>query len=175
MYRSILATMTGAILLMAAPACKKSDDSSMSPGQSTSDPAGPTDPQANHPRTPERPPSEAPDREPPGAADQGTPPAGGTAPPAGDGEPVTDQELDEFAEAVEGVRSIQQTYEARINAAKSQEEATLAQQEAMGLMQEEVEKAGLTMQEYSALAERVGRDAALQERLEARLMATEEQ
>ncbi len=105
-----------------------------------------------------------------------TDPAGDAPPPAPQGhpgmgeaqaaEPVSDEEIEEFAAAYLQVEDVQEELEAELRAAESQEEAQAIQQRAMGEMQEAVNETGMDFETYAMLAQRLQGDPELIQRVE---------
>lgn len=79
---------------------------------------------------------------------------------------VTDQQLEQFVEALREVRELGQLYSEEIAEAESSEQAQELQRQAQTEMVAAVENAGLTVQEYNTIAERMSQDAALRKRVE---------
>ena len=93
-------------------------------------------------------------------------------PPAMDGE-VTDEELDQFAQAVELTSELQQeeNLQARMMEAGSQEEQHQIQEEFVTQLQQEIENTGMSFPEYMAMAQRIEQDPELQQRFAERMQA----
>lgn len=79
---------------------------------------------------------------------------------------VTDQQLEQFVQALSEVRELGQLYSEEIAEADSSEQAQELQRQAQTEMVAAVENAGLTVQEYNTIAERMSQDAALRKRVE---------
>lgn len=82
---------------------------------------------------------------------------------------VTDQQLEQFADALSDVRELGSQYSTEISAAESQEEAQELQREAQTEMVAAVEEAGLSVREYNTIAELMSQNPDLMERVETML------
>ena len=99
---------------------------------------------------------------PPETAQGGQPPMGG----APEGEAVSDEELEAFAEAYLEVEDVQQELEAELHAAQSNEEAQEIQQRAIAEIRDAVEETGMDFETYGLIAQRLQQDPALIQRVE---------
>lgn len=79
---------------------------------------------------------------------------------------VTDETLNQFVVALEQVRGIGQEYSDQIANAEGAGEAQELQQQAQEEMIAAVESAGLSVQEYNAIAQRMSQDEELMERVQ---------
>jgi hypothetical protein len=97
---------------------------------------------------------------------QPQPPAPGQAPGTTE---VSDEQIEQFAEAYSEVAQLRDSYTQQIVQAEDPDRATELQQEANEKMIEAVEDKGLTVGEYNMIAEAMDRDPELQERVLQRL------
>lgn len=81
-------------------------------------------------------------------------------------EPVTDEQLEQFASALDEIEGINDKFVEELEAAENQEEAQELQIEAQSQMVEAVEDSGLTVEEYNAIAYRMQNDPEVQEKIE---------
>lgn len=81
-------------------------------------------------------------------------------------EPVTDEQLEQFAAALDEIESINDEFVAELEQAENQEEAQELQIAAQSEMVEAVENSGLSVEEYNAIAYRMQNDPEIQERIE---------
>lgn len=81
-------------------------------------------------------------------------------------QPVTDAQLEQFAEALDEIESINDDFVAQLEQAETQEEAQQLQIAAQSEMVEAVEDSGLTVEEYNAIAYRMQNDPEIQEKIE---------
>lgn len=93
-------------------------------------------------------------------------------PAPADSASVTDEQISAFLTAAQGVTMIAQTYQPQLEAAESQDAAMAIQQEAQGQMMSVVEQAGLSPEEYNAIAAGLQSDPELAERINAQAAAT---
>lgn len=84
---------------------------------------------------------------------------------------VTDEQIRSYITAAQGVGMIAQSYQPQLEAAESQEAAIAIQQEAQEQMLEVVQQAGLTPDEYNAIAVGSQSDPELAERINAEAAA----
>lgn len=111
---------------------------------------------------------------PEGEAPAGQPPGGDQAPNpmAAQGGEVTDEDLDQFAEAVEAVNELEEEVgnpQQRMQEAESQQEAQQIQQELMGQLQQAVQESGMSFPEFMMMSQQIGQDPELQQKLEERV------
>ncbi|RUO30954.1 hypothetical protein CWE12_06865 [Aliidiomarina sedimenti] len=81
-------------------------------------------------------------------------------------EPVTDEQLEQFADALDEIERINDEFVAELEEAENQEEAQELQIAAQSEMVEAVENSGLSVEEYNAIAYRMQNDPEIQERIE---------
>lgn len=98
-------------------------------------------------------------------ATQGAPPPQ-QAPAQG---PVSDEQIESFATALQSVGEIQSEYSAKLAEAQEPEAQQQVQMEAQTKMLQAVEAEGLTAAEYNSLAQRMDSDPELQQRVQAEL------
>lgn len=79
----------------------------------------------------------------------------------------SDEELQQFVDLQEDIGSIREDYVSRIEAADSEDEARELQQEAQTAMVEAIEDAGMTVEEYNAIAIAYNSNPSIQERVDA--------
>ena len=79
---------------------------------------------------------------------------------------LSDETLEQFTDAMAEVRSIGQEYSDRIANAEGAEEAQALQRDAQEEMMSAVEEAGLSVQQYNAIAQRMNQDPELMERVQ---------
>ncbi|GGX70733.1 DUF4168 domain-containing protein [Saccharospirillum salsuginis] len=79
---------------------------------------------------------------------------------------VSDETLEQFTTAMADVRSIGQVYSDRIANAEDTEAAQALQRDAQEKMMSAVEDAGLSVQQYNAIAQRMNQDEELMERVQ---------
>lgn len=146
---------------MVALGCDKKDEQ---PAVAANDPGKAPPAAAGDPPPPTpRPPSGDPAA--PGAgADQAAP--GGGHPAADGGGTITDEQLEQFASAFREVQQLQSKIESDLSTAQSPTEAKELQQKASQKAAAIVEKSGLSMAEYSQIAQRLQGDEALRKRLD---------
>ena len=82
-------------------------------------------------------------------------------------EPVTDEQLETFVDAIEHIERINDEFVAALENVETQEEAQQLQMDAQREMVESVEETGLTVEEYNALAYRLQNDPEVQAKVEA--------
>lgn len=134
--------------------------------------------EAEAPQAPDQQPGDddqAPDlQQPPGADDDQMAidgPQPGQQPPGMDGE-VSDEELDNFGEAIESIQELEEEGphpQDRMAEADSPQEAQQIQQEIMGEMQDAVEESGMEFTDFMMLVQRMQHDPELQQRLSERV------
>lgn len=81
-------------------------------------------------------------------------------------QPISDEQLEQFADALNEIERINDDFVAQLEQAENQEEAQELQIAAQGEMVEAVENSGLTVEEYNAIAYRMQNDPEIQERIE---------
>lgn len=79
---------------------------------------------------------------------------------------VTDDMLENFAQAVTTVQGVQQEYSAEIQSTQDASEAQSLREEAQRKMVDAVENTGLSVSEYNLISQRLQSDPALAERFE---------
>jgi hypothetical protein len=79
---------------------------------------------------------------------------------------VSDEMLDNFAEAVTTVQAVQQEYSAEIQSTQDTDKAQSLRQEAQQKMVDAVENTGLTVSEYNLISQRLQSDQDLAQRFE---------
>jgi ribosome-binding protein aMBF1 (putative translation factor) len=79
---------------------------------------------------------------------------------------VSDEMLENFAEAATTVQEVQQEYSAQIQAAEDMDQAQTLREEAQQKMVNAVEKSGLSVTEYNLISQRLQSDPALAQRFE---------
>lgn len=89
------------------------------------------------------------------------PGAGAQAPPANG---PSDERLKKFAEAHRKVMAVNEKYTSRLSSAKDTDKAHAIQKEASEAINSAVADSGLTVSEYSRIAEMIQRDTALQQK-----------
>ncbi len=104
-------------------------------------------------------PQQEPQQPPAGAEQPGDP----MAPEAAE---VDDEQLNKFADVVVATAELEQEIEQRMREVETQEEAQQVEMEILAELEEEVVAAGLTMEEYGAIAEQLQYDPELGERLQ---------
>ena len=82
---------------------------------------------------------------------------------------VSDKKLDQFAEAYEEVRDIQQSFRGDMQQAQDSQEASKIQSEAEEQAVAAIRDAGLEPSEYNQISQAVQNDPSLQEKLDKRL------
>lgn len=92
-------------------------------------------------------------------------------PAPADSASVTDEQIRSYITAAQGVGMIAQSYQPQLEAAENQEAAMAIQQEAQQQMLEVVQQAGLTPDEYNAIAVGSQSDPELAERINAEAAA----
>lgn len=85
---------------------------------------------------------------------------------------VSDEQIDAFITAAQGVTMLAQTYQPQLEAAESEDAAMAIQQEAQGQMLTVVEQAGLSPDEYNSIAAGLQSDPELAERVNEQAAAT---
>jgi hypothetical protein len=85
---------------------------------------------------------------------------------------VTDEQINAFIAAAQGVNMVIETYQPQLEAAESEEAAMAVQQEAQDQMVSAVEQSGLSLDEYNAIAAGSQSDPELAERINAQAEAT---
>ncbi|MCL5255217.1 MAG: DUF4168 domain-containing protein [Gammaproteobacteria bacterium] len=81
-------------------------------------------------------------------------------------EPVTDEQLEKFVEAIEHIERINNEFVTALESVETQEAAQELQMNAQREMVESVEETGLSVEEYNALAYRLQNDPEVQRRVE---------
>lgn len=81
-------------------------------------------------------------------------------------EPVTEEQLHQFAEAIDEIEMINDRFVEQLEQVESQEEAQELQVEAQREMVEAVEDTGLSVEEYNALAYRMQNDPEVRDQIE---------
>ncbi|MCL5051111.1 MAG: DUF4168 domain-containing protein, partial [Firmicutes bacterium] len=81
-------------------------------------------------------------------------------------EPVTDEQLEKFVEAIEHIERINDEFVTALESVETQEQAQELQLNAQREMVESVEETGLSVEEYNALAYRLQNDPEVQRRVE---------
>lgn len=81
-------------------------------------------------------------------------------------QPITDEQLEQFAEALDDIERINDDFVTQLEQAESQEQAQELQISAQSEMVEAVEDSGLTVEEYNAIAYRMQNDPEIQARIE---------
>jgi len=81
-------------------------------------------------------------------------------------EPVTQEQLEQFAEAIGHIERINEEFVEQLEQVETQEEAQQLQVEAQQEMVESVESTGLSVEEYNALAYRMQNDPEVREAIE---------
>ena len=79
---------------------------------------------------------------------------------------VTDAQLEKFADAYGGIRSVQQEYAPKIRGAEDKSERTRLKKEGQQEMVAAIRGAGLEISEYQQLGQRLNGNRALQKRLQ---------
>ena len=79
---------------------------------------------------------------------------------------VSDQQLEQFVDAVTSVEQVQQDYAAQIQATEDAEQAQTLRQEAQEEMVTAVEESGLSVDEFNLIAQQIQTDPALVARLQ---------
>ena len=79
----------------------------------------------------------------------------------------SDQELETFVELQDEIGEVREQYVSEIEAAGSEDEARQLQQEAQTEMVEVIEDAGMSVEEYNAIAVAYNSDPSIQERVDA--------
>ncbi len=87
-------------------------------------------------------------------------------PPAQQAQPVTDTQLEQFATAMSGVRSVQQEYSEAIQQSGNMEDAQALRAEAQQEMRGAVEDSGLSVSEYNTIAQQLQSNPDLSRRLQ---------
>jgi hypothetical protein len=82
------------------------------------------------------------------------------------GQQVSDQQLQQFAAAMENVRDVQQEYSQAIQEAGNMEEAQTLRADAQEEMRGAVEDAGLSVANYNMISQRLQSDPNLAQRLD---------
>ncbi|MCC5878386.1 MAG: DUF4168 domain-containing protein [Idiomarina sp.] len=81
-------------------------------------------------------------------------------------QPISEEQLEQFADALDEIERINDEFVAELEQAESQEEAQELQIAAQSEMVEAVENSGLSVEEYNAIAYRMQNDPEIQERIE---------
>ncbi|RUO27042.1 hypothetical protein CWE09_10210 [Aliidiomarina minuta] len=81
-------------------------------------------------------------------------------------EPVTQEQLEQFASALNDIERINDEFVEQLEAAETQEEAQELQISAQSEMVEAVEDSGLSVEEYNAIAYRMQNDPEVQQQIE---------
>lgn len=81
-------------------------------------------------------------------------------------QPITEEQLEQFADALDEIERINDEFVAQLEQAESQEQAQELQIAAQSEMVEAVEDSGLTVEEYNAIAYRMQNDPEIQARIE---------
>jgi len=97
------------------------------------------------------------------------------APPAVAAEDITDQQLDQFAEAALAVNEIGRKYGPELQAAEDEAAAQEIRTQAQEEMVEAVENQGLTVQEYNAIYAAAENDQEINSAIQALLQEKQEQ
>lgn len=80
--------------------------------------------------------------------------------------PVSDQALEQFADAASSVREVREEYSAEIQSTQDEEKAQALRSEAQQKMVVAVQEAGLSVSDYNMIAQRLQTDGELMQRLE---------
>jgi len=86
-------------------------------------------------------------------------------PPQQQASNIKDTKLLKFSIAMDSIDKISMSYEAKFKDAEDTEQAQVIQQKAQAEMVQAVEKSGLTVAEYSAIAQQAQQDPQLRERI----------
>jgi hypothetical protein len=166
----LLTLGVAALAMMVAAACDKKEDENAAaqqnalaggaPAAASQDSPTPPPPPDPHAGTPPVPPAPNPH-----AGDPGANPGDG-----GEGA-ISDEQLDQFARAFLQVQELQGKIEKDLGTAKSPEDAKQLQEQASREASSIVQKAGLSMTQYTQIAQRLQGDEALRARLESRVQA----
>lgn len=105
------------------------------------------------------------------ATAQGQAPAPGQAPGQAPSIEVSDQDVENFADAYVAVQTINQQYTEKLQNVEEAEKATALQQEARDKMQQAVEDSGLTISDYQEIAQAAGQDEELRSDIEQAVVA----
>jgi hypothetical protein len=79
--------------------------------------------------------------------------------------PVSDEKLEQFADAASTVREVRQEYSAEIQSTQDEEKAQSLRAEAQQKMVVVVQEAGLSVSDYNMIAQRLQSDGELMQRL----------
>lgn len=79
----------------------------------------------------------------------------------------SDEELQQFVDLQDEIGAVREEYVSRIENADSEDEARQLQQEAQSEMVDTIEEAGISVQEYNAIAVAYNSNPEIQERVEA--------
>lgn len=79
--------------------------------------------------------------------------------------PVSDQALEQFADAASTVRDVREEYSAEIQSTQDEEKAQALRSEAQQKMVVAVQQAGLSVSDYNMIAQRLQTDGELMQRL----------
>ncbi|MEH6555425.1 DUF4168 domain-containing protein [Pseudoalteromonas tetraodonis] len=90
---------------------------------------------------------------------------GVTVPPQQQVSGIKDAKLLQFSIAMDSIDKINTRYEAEFQSAENTEQAQIIQQKAQAEMVQAVEKAGLTVSDYSQIAQQAQQDPQLRERI----------
>ena len=78
---------------------------------------------------------------------------------------LTDANLLKFSVAMDAIQQVGAKYESKFKAAETPEQAQQVQQEAQGEMVKAVQSAGLTAEQYNAIAQQAQQDEALRNKI----------
>ncbi|MDP2716999.1 DUF4168 domain-containing protein [Rheinheimera sp.] len=78
---------------------------------------------------------------------------------------LTDANLLKFSVAMDSIQQVGTKYESKFKAAETPEQAQQVQQEAQGEMVKAVQSAGLTAEQYNAIAQQAQQDEALRNKI----------
>jgi hypothetical protein len=168
----LLTLGVAALAMTVAAACDKKEDENAAAQQNALAGGAPANSAA---------PQGSPTPPPPPDPHAGTPPvpsapnphAGDSAANPNDGAQgaISDEELDQFAQAFLKVQALQAKIEKDLATAQSPEDAKQLQEQASSEASSIVQKAGLSMTQYTQIAQRLQGDEALRARLESRVQA----
>ncbi|MDX1609112.1 MAG: DUF4168 domain-containing protein [Halofilum sp. (in: g-proteobacteria)] len=100
------------------------------------------------------------------AADQGDADSGNSGGAAESGtQPVSDQQLEQFAVALVNVRQVRLEYTPKLQQAEDKAEQQRLRQQGRQDMLEAIRETGLDVEEYNRLGNRIGSDAELKQRV----------
>lgn len=80
--------------------------------------------------------------------------------------PVSDEKLQQYADAMDEIRSVQQEYSEAIQEAENMEDAQTLRADAQEEMRGAVQKTGLSVSEYNMISQRLQSDPSLIQRLD---------